>query len=226
MSDTKLLDALFACGAVRVQKPGDPPFTLKSGAASDVYVDVRCVVLRAGTLRTIVSRLCGLLVGTAYDSIGCDDGPGPMVLLGALLEKREPGWMQAFVRRKTPTSHGTANEVEGVVGKSPVIIEDVITTGGSVEGIVRAIGVQPVAVVCVVDRRAADAPALPWPVHSLLTLADVREYAARATFGGMTYEQFGQFAAENPPPQAWHEQDVTALRGPAPTDDGGPEEAI
>ena len=33
-----------------------------------------------------------------------------------------------------------------------------------------------------------------------------------ATFGGMTYEEFGKFAAENPPPQAWHEQDVKGLR--------------
>jgi hypothetical protein len=35
-----------------------------------------------------------------------------------------------------------------------------------------------------------------------------------ATFGGMTYEEFGEFAATNPPPQAWHEQDVKDLRGP------------
>jgi len=30
----------------------------------------------------------------------------------------------------------------------------------------------------------------------------------------MTYDEFGKFAAENPPPQAWHEQDVKDLRGP------------
>jgi hypothetical protein len=35
------------------------------------------------------------------------------------------------------------------------------------------------------------------------------------TFGGMTYDQLGQFAAANPPPQSWHDQDVTGLRGPA-----------
>jgi len=33
------------------------------------------------------------------------------------------------------------------------------------------------------------------------------------TFGGMTYDEFGKFTAENPPPQKWHEQDVQGLRG-------------
>jgi hypothetical protein len=36
------------------------------------------------------------------------------------------------------------------------------------------------------------------------------------TFGGLTYEEFGKFAAESPPPRAWHEQDVKGLRGPNP----------
>ena len=34
------------------------------------------------------------------------------------------------------------------------------------------------------------------------------------TFGGMTHEQFGEFARENPPPQKWFDQDTTGLQGP------------
>jgi hypothetical protein len=38
-------------------------------------------------------------------------------------------------------------------------------------------------------------------------------HANASTFGGMTYEQFSRFAAQNPPPQEWHEEDVRDLRG-------------
>lgn len=51
-------------------------------------------------------------------------------------------------------------------------------------------------------------------IPSLLRLFRLRP-AKSATFGGMTYEEFVQFAKENPPPQSWWEEDVTGLRGPA-----------
>jgi hypothetical protein len=37
---------------------------------------------------------------------------------------------------------------------------------------------------------------------------------ARTTFGGMTYEQYTQFASDHKPPQQWYEQDLNGLQGP------------
>jgi orotate phosphoribosyltransferase len=66
--------------------------------------------------------------------------------------------LRAFTVRKEPKSHGTGRQVEGPVssGDRVVVVEDVITTGGSAAKAIDALkreGVVPLGVLALVDRQ-------------------------------------------------------------------------
>jgi orotate phosphoribosyltransferase len=73
--------------------------------------------------------------------------------------------VKAFTVRKEPKAHGTGKLVEGplVVGDRVVIVEDVITTGGSAARAVEAVkreGAIPLGVLALVDREEGGREAL------------------------------------------------------------------
>jgi orotate phosphoribosyltransferase len=58
-------------------------------------------------------------------------------------------------------------------GAKILIAEDVITTGkssGESAAVLEALGAKMVGLACVVDRRAADAPPLAWPLYAACTM--------------------------------------------------------
>lgn len=66
--------------------------------------------------------------------------------------------LKAFTVRKEPKAHGTGKQVEGplVSGDRVVIVEDVITTGGSASRAIEAVrreGAIPLGVLALVDRE-------------------------------------------------------------------------
>jgi orotate phosphoribosyltransferase len=114
-------------------------FILSSGERSDYYLDVRVTSLSADGLALITYLLWNQLnrlpeelanlEGVAGPSVGADPIVSGVSLLSYWLGKP----LQAAYIRKAEKKHGTSKQVEGPLraGQRVVLLEDVITTGGS-----------------------------------------------------------------------------------------------
>ena len=166
MTDTAdLRSELLELLVTRSVKRGS--FTLASGAKSDLYVDAKLTTQDPrGAL--LVGRLgWGLLERTAasrnvrVDAVGgLTMGADPIALsIGIASHLENPGnTLQTFSVRKTPKAHGRQKLVEGnfAAGDSVVVIDDVITTGGSTLQAIEAIeqeGGTIAFVIALVDRE-------------------------------------------------------------------------
>ncbi len=105
-------------------------FTLTSGAKSPIYMDLRRVGSHAGLL-----RLCALGVKDQLDPLAPDRiaavPMGALALGGAVTV--ESGIPLLFTRSASKT-HGLQRQIEGLFqpGENVAIVEDLVTTGGSV----------------------------------------------------------------------------------------------
>ena len=163
MTDSTL-STLIALLATRSAKRGD--FVLASGRRSDLYVDCRLTTMSPeGQLLIGRTGLAALKdTGWTFDSVGgLTLGADPIAYAiahaSALAAERGDGAMvRAFTVRKEAKQHGTGKLIEGPFqpGDHVVVVEDVITTGGSalkaVEA-VRAAGGIVVGVLALVDRE-------------------------------------------------------------------------
>jgi orotate phosphoribosyltransferase len=133
-------------------------FQLASGKTSQYYLDGKQVTLHAEGLRLVSEGVLALLDGVACDAIGgMSIGADPIiggVLATAAAQGRD---LKGFMVRKEAMGHGTKKYLEGPVepGQKVVIVDDVITTGGSsILAIERAqeFGCEVVLVIGIVDR--------------------------------------------------------------------------
>ena len=142
---------------------------LSSGRESDFYIDCRQTTLDAeGALLT--GRLfCAMLeAGERPEAVGgITLGADPIVTAVSLTSLLR-GWpIPAFIIRKEPKKHGTAQWIEGTKnlkeGMRVAILEDVVTTGAStLKAIERAAlsGLVVTRVLCLVDRNEGGADAV------------------------------------------------------------------
>lgn len=106
-------------------------------------------------------------------------GADPLAASVAVLSFQQGRPLFSFIVRKEPKGHGTMNWIEGArhlqPGMNVVLLEDVITTGGSLIRAaerVRKAGLNPIGVVVLVDREEGGREALEengLKVTSLLT---------------------------------------------------------
>ena len=136
-----------------------PVFKLASGRMSDFYVDCRKVTHNAEGKYLIGNMIFNLLQGLSVQAIGgLTMGADPIaaaVAYTAFLNKRA---INSFVIRKERKEHGLKKLVEGDVqsGDRVVIVDDVITTGGSTIRAIEAArdeGLEVVKAVVLVDRE-------------------------------------------------------------------------
>ncbi len=156
-------------------------FTLASGKSSSYYLDGKQVTLHSRGLRLVAEGLLDLLHDVSFDAIGgMSIGADPII--GAVLavaDQRQRD-LAGFLVRKEAKGHGTQKFLEGPVepGHKVVIVDDVVTTGGSaLQAVDRAItfGCQIVCVVGVIDRKEGGAKNFAdrgLPFRSLLTIED------------------------------------------------------
>ena len=166
------------------QRSDTPIYKLSSGNMSSFYFNLK---------KTTYSPLGQYLIGNlVFDVIrelglrpkaigGLTMGADPIATATAYTSavRNEP--IEAMVIRKEPKGHGTMSQIEGNVkaGDEVIIIDDVVTTGGStikaMEAAQRA-GLRILAVLILLDRGEFDGrkniEALGFPVHSLLTIED------------------------------------------------------
>ena len=185
MNDHQTLLALLAN---RSAKRGD--FVLASGRRSNLYIDCRLTAMSPeGQL--LIGRV-GLSAlseaGWTADSVGgltLGADPISYAIAHASALQHEANlnrkMVRAFTVRKEPKQHGTGKLVEGpfASGDRVVVIEDVITTGGSalkaVESI-RAAGGNILGVLALVDREEGGREALEaagLTVHSLAKASEI-----------------------------------------------------
>jgi len=136
-----------------------PVFKLASGRMSDFYVDCRKVTHNAEGKYLIGNMIFDLIQALPVDAIGgLTMGADPIasaVAYTAFLNKKK---INSFVIRKERKEHGLKKLVEGDVqaGDRVVIVDDVITTGGSTIRAIEAAreeGLEVVKAVVLVDRE-------------------------------------------------------------------------
>lgn len=129
MKDTRLLEILLELGAIHITN--SKPFEWASGWLSPIYCDNR-LALSSYEAREIICSSMQEVLARKFRNIegvvGVATGALPM---GAILAQalKLPF---AYVRPKAK-DHGLANQVEGKIekGQRVVVIEDLVSTGGS-----------------------------------------------------------------------------------------------
>jgi len=139
-------------------------FILASGVKSNLYVDLRKISLDPEGINLIGSVVLSKireLAPVASHVGGLETGSIPISTAVALLSEKDPKPIAAFWVRKKQKDHGTQSLVEGSIKKDAkvVIVDDVITTGGSslqAASAVKDFGATVVQAIAIVDRGATD----------------------------------------------------------------------
>lgn len=158
-------------------------FVLASGARSSYYIDCRTTTTSAEG-QFLVGQLGWELLhasGLHPDAVGgLTMGADPMAYAIAYTSWLVGEPVHAFSVRKQPKDHGTGRRIEGSfsAGSRVVVIEDVITSGGSALQAceaVRAEGGEVLAVMALLDREAGGREAIENAGHHVFSLVRVSE---------------------------------------------------
>jgi len=166
--------------------------TLTSGATAQYYVDAKRAILRPAGFRALAELVAGYAGRWDCTAVGGltmgADAPACAALAGGADVK-------AFFVRKETKAHGLQRRIEGPPlerGERCLIVEDVVTSGGSTIRAIEAVreeGYEVGGVVAVLDRLAGGAEAIRAaaagaPYEALVTIDDVhpdRPERARAS---------------------------------------------
>jgi orotate phosphoribosyltransferase len=136
-------------------------FTLASGRQSSLYIDARLTTMTPDGQRLIGSLGLDTIAAAKWTPVavgGLTLGADPIAyaICHSSADTARP--IKSFTVRKEPKAHGTGKQIEGpfAAGDRVVIVEDVITTGGSaikaIEAVEREGGVV-LGVLALVDRE-------------------------------------------------------------------------
>ena len=142
-------------------------FTLSSGLKSSYYFDGRLTTLCPEGAYLVGKTVFELVRDAGIDAIGGPTmGADPIVTAVALVSHLEGKPIPAFIVRTQPKQHGTRRYIEGHLppgGGTVAIVDDVITTGGSVFRAIEAVeaeGCRVRQVVVLLDRDQGGADEL------------------------------------------------------------------
>lgn len=129
--------ALLSIGAVFFRP--EEPFTWASGIKSPVYCDNR-LILTAPEYRTTVENAIAETVKKEYSECEVLMGTSTAGIAHAAIAAHILGMPMGYVRSGNK-DHGRQNRIEGKLekGQKVVVIEDLISTGGSVIEVVEAL---------------------------------------------------------------------------------------
>jgi len=158
-------------------------FTLASGKKATYYLDGKQITLDPIGSRLVGEGILDLLAETGMPdavggmSIGADPITAAVVTMSAVRETPLLG----FMVRKEPKGHGTQQYLEGPVrpGQRVVIVEDVVTTGGSsllaIER-VEQFGLSVDRVVAIIDRMEGGREAFTQRGYAFSSLLTIRDF--------------------------------------------------
>lgn len=157
-------------------------FKLSSGKESDFYIDGKQTTLSAEG-----AYLCGKLIFELIKNHpnpigavgGMTLGADPLVTATSVVSYLEKVPIPAFIVRKESKQHGTEAYIEGMKNLTPgisvALVEDVVTTGGTLIKVIERVeaqGFKVGLVVTVVDRQEGGAEVLAekgYPLESIFT---------------------------------------------------------
>jgi orotate phosphoribosyltransferase len=154
--------------------------TLTSGAQADFYVDAKRAILRPAGFRALGELVAAAAAEWGATAVGGMTMGADPVACAALAGGAD---VKAFFVRKETTAHGLQRRVEGPLLTDEdrcLVVEDVVTTGGSTIAALEALqaeGRTVVGVVSVLDRLAGGGArieaAAGAPYRALATIDDV-----------------------------------------------------
>src|SRR6056297_4008133 len=159
-------------------------FTLASGKQASYYLDCRNLTLHPQGANLIAAGMLDqmhangpLPHAVGGMAIGADPITASIITLAG--QRNLP--LRGFMVRKEPKDHGTGRQVEGPVqpGQQVVIVEDVITSGGSALKAVdaaEAFGLKVREVIGIIDRLAGGEAAFAERGLKLKTLTTIRDF--------------------------------------------------
>jgi orotate phosphoribosyltransferase len=160
----------------------DDRFELSSGRRSNFYIDCKTTTMRGEAMPHVAQEVVALFPADADAvgglTLGADAIAGAAAFYCQTIGRR----VDSFTVRKSAKSHGMMKFIEGCPGTRVVVVDDVVTTGGSTIDAIRKCrdaGIQVVAVVALVDReeggmdavRAEAGPGI--PVSAVFTRSEL-----------------------------------------------------
>ncbi len=133
----KIAEGLLSIGAVFLRP--DDPFTWASGIKSPIYCDNR-LILTAPEVRNIVEEAIAETIKKEYPECEVLMGTSTAGIAHAAIAGHILGMPMGYVRSGAK-DHGRGNQIEGKLekGQKVVVVEDLISTGGSVIEVVDAL---------------------------------------------------------------------------------------
>ena len=167
-----LITGLADLGAVKFGS-----FTLASGMQSPIYIDLRLLVSQPKLLALAAEAYAALLADLPCDRIAGVPYAALPIGTAVALAADKP----LIYPRKEAKAHGLGKDIEGAwqPGERVVVIEDLITKGGSTLQTVerlRAVGLQVEHVIVLIDREqggVANLAAAGVTAHAVFTVSEV-----------------------------------------------------
>ena len=167
-----LITGLADLGAVKFGN-----FTLASGTQSPIYIDLRLLVSQPKLLALAAAAYAALLADLPCDRIAGVPYAALPIGTAVALAADKP----LIYPRKEAKAHGLGKDIEGAwqPGERVVVIEDLITKGGSTLQTVerlRAVGLQVEHVIVLIDREqggVANLAAAGVTAHAVFTVSEV-----------------------------------------------------
>ncbi|KFN09756.1 orotate phosphoribosyltransferase [Paenibacillus macerans] len=146
----QIAENLLEIGAVALRP--HQPFTWTSGIKSPIYCDNR-LTMSYPAIRDLIAESFAALIREAYPEAGVIAGTATAGIPHAAFAAQKLGLPMAYIRDKAK-GHGKENQIEGLIkpGQKVVVIEDLISTGGSslkAALAVREAGAEPLAVLAI-----------------------------------------------------------------------------
>ncbi|MEA3336973.1 MAG: orotidine-5'-phosphate decarboxylase [Chloroflexota bacterium] len=169
---SELILALHDAGCVQLGQ-----FTLASGQWSPIYVDLRRMSSNPDLLRLAARAYADLLKPLAFDHLAAV--PYAALTIGTAVALQTDSSL--IYPRKEVKGHGTGRTVEGVfsTGQRAVVVEDLVTSGGSVLKAIDALegaGLFVSDIVVLIDREQGGQENLAtagYCLHTVLTLSQI-----------------------------------------------------
>ncbi len=156
-------------------------FTLASGKQASFYLDCRRLTLDSAGVRVVAEGMLERLARDWPDAVGgMAIGADPITAAIITLADVQGKSLRGFIVRKETKEHGKGRLVEGPVdpGDRVVIVEDVVTTGGSALKAIdrcRAAGLEIAGVLAIVDRLEGGREKFAEHGYQLDTLLTIRD---------------------------------------------------
>ena len=159
-------------------------FTLASGKTASYYLDCRLITLHPQGANLIAAGMLELIIQISPRPAavgGMAIGADPITAAIVTVDGSRGGDLRGFMVRKEAKGHGSGRQVEGPVtpGDRVVIVEDVITSGGSAIKAVQAareFGLEVIGAIGIIDRLAGGEAAFAAEGLQLQTLLTIRDF--------------------------------------------------